>query len=163
MRIHPVLLDLYHSMLNENDPAPDFQLAADDGSTVRLSDLRGRRVVLFFYPKADTPGCTIEACEFRDRIEDYRSEETVVLGISPDRVEDVRAFREKFSLPYRLLADADHEAAEAYGVWGQKKMFGNTFMGVERSTFVIDEEGRLAKIYRRVKPEGHATEVLRSL
>jgi thioredoxin-dependent peroxiredoxin len=153
----------WRTMLNENETAPDFTLPADDGSTVRLSDLRGRRVVLFFYPKADTPGCTIEACEFRDRITDYENEKTVVLGISPDTVADVRAFREKFTLPFRLLADADHAVAEAYGVWGEKLMFGNRFMGVQRSTFVIDEEGRLARIYRRVKPEGHAAEVLQSL
>ncbi|MQA91068.1 MAG: thioredoxin-dependent thiol peroxidase [Gemmatimonas sp.] len=150
-------------MLKETDVAPDFTLTADDGATVRLSDFRGRRVVLFFYPRADTPGCTIEACEFRDRIEDYDAGEAVVLGISPDPVKDVRAFREKFGLPYRLLADGDHQVAEAYGVWKEKTMFGNRFWGVERSTFVIDEEGRLTRIYRKVKPEGHAAEVLQSL
>lgn len=150
-------------MLNENDLAPDFQLDADDGSTVRLSELRGRKVVLFFYPKADTPGCTIEACEFRDRNEEFDTQGAVILGISPDPVADVHAFRQKFGLPYRLLADADHEVAEAYGLWGEKTLFGNRYWGVDRTTFVIDEEGRIEKIYRKVSPEGHAAEVLRAL
>ena len=150
-------------MLNDKDMAPDFELPADDGSRIRLSELRGRRVVLFFYPKADTPGCTIEACEFRDRSPDFDTRDAVVLGISPDPVEDVRAFREKFGLPFRLLADADHEVAEAYGLWGEKTLFGNKYWGVERSTFVIDAEGVISRIYRKVKPEGHAAEVLDAL
>ncbi len=150
-------------MLQEKDQAPDFELTADDGSTVRLSELRGRRVVLFFYPRADTPGCTTEACEFRDHNDEFDRSGAVILGISPDPVEDIRAFREKFSLPYRLLADADHEVAEAYGVWAKKNMFGNEFWGVERSTFVIDPEGRLERIYRKVKPEGHASAVLEAI
>lgn len=150
-------------MLQEKDEAPDFELQADDGSTIRLSDLRGRRVVLFFYPRADTPGCTKEACEFRDRNEEFDQAGTTILGISPDTVEDIRAFREKFSLPYRLVADADHEVAEAYGVWGEKSMFGKKFWGVDRSTFVIDTEGRIERIYRKVKPAGHATKVLQAL
>ena len=150
-------------MLQEKDEAPDFELQADDGSTIRLSDLRGRRVVLFFYPRADTPGCTKEACEFRDRNEEFEGAGTTILGISPDSVEDIRAFREKFSLPYRLVADPDHEVAEAYGVWAQKSMFGKKFWGVDRSTFVIDPEGRIERIYRKVKPGGHATKVLQAL
>mgnify|MGYP002778909283 FL=1 len=147
-------------MLNENDLAPDFELPADDGNPVRLSSFRGQKVVLFFYPKADTPGCTIEACEFRDSSEKFDSSGAVILGISPDSVNDVRKFSRKFDLPYKLLADADHAVAEIYGVW---TMFGNTFMGVERSTFVIDETGHLRKIFRKVSPEGHAMAVLTGL
>jgi thioredoxin-dependent peroxiredoxin len=150
-------------MANETEPAPDFELQADDGSTVRLSDLRGRRVVLYFYPRADTPGCTTEACEFGDRTPSFEERGAVVLGVSPDPVADVRAFREKFALPFRLLADPDHQVAEAYGVWTQKSMFGKPYMGVERSTFVIDEQGRIARAYRKVRPEGHAEAVLRDL
>ncbi|MEX2570159.1 MAG: thioredoxin-dependent thiol peroxidase [Gemmatimonadota bacterium] len=150
-------------MLDKSDPAPDFELPADDGSVVKLSELRGRKIILFFYPRADTPGCTTEACEFRDRGSEFDAGGAVVLGISPDNVDDVRAFREKFSLPYRLLADVDHRVAEAYGVWVEKSMFGNNYWGVERSTFVIDEDGRIGEVYRKVKPEGHAAEVLSGL
>jgi thioredoxin-dependent peroxiredoxin len=147
-------------MLQENDTAPAFELRADDGSTVRLSDYRGRKVVLFFYPRASTPGCTIEACEFRDRLPDFSSRDAVVFGVSPDPVEELVTFRDEQRLSYRLLSDPDHSTAEAYGVWKEKTNFGRTYMGVERSTFVIDEEGRVAKAYRRVSPEGHAAEVL---
>lgn len=150
-------------MLSEGQQAPDFALSSDDGSLVRLSDHRGQKVVLFFYPRADTPGCTIEACEFRDLATDFTSKNAAIYGISPDPVKDVRAFREKFNLPYPLLADADHEVSEAYGVWKQKSMFGKNFMGTERSTFVIDEEGRIAAAYLGIRPEGHAAEVLSSL
>lgn len=146
--------------LRPNDPAPDFTLPADDGSTVTLSELRGRRVILYFYPRADTPGCTVEACEFRDLFPQIREHGAIVVGVSPDAVRDVRRFREKFELPFRLLADADHAVAERYGVWREKEMFGKSFMGVVRSTFLIDEEGRLARIYDSVTPEGHASEVL---
>lgn len=149
--------------LQENDLAPDFQLTADDGSAVRLSDLRGSRVILFFYPRADTPGCTTEACEFRDLSPQIEEQGAVVLGISPDAVEEVRKFREKFDLPYRLLADSDHAVAEAYGVWKEKSMYGKKYMGVERSTFVIDAEGQIAQIYRKVSPKGHAGQVLQGL
>lgn len=149
--------------LQENDLAPDFQLTADDGSAVRLSDLRGSRVILFFYPRADTPGCTTEACEFRDLSPQIEEQGAVVLGISPDAVEEVRKFREKFDLPYRLLADSDHAVAEAYGVWKERSMYGKKYMGVERSTFVIDAEGQIAQIYRKVSPKGHAGQVLQGL
>lgn len=150
-------------MLKENDVAPDFTLPTDEGSMLRLSELRGRRVVLFFYPRADTPGCTTEACEFRDQNEAFDSREAVILGISPDKVEDVRAFREKYHLPYPLLADAEHQVAQEYGVWVEKSMFGKKFWGVERTTFVIGADGRIEQIYRKVKPSGHAMQVLEQL
>jgi thioredoxin-dependent peroxiredoxin len=149
--------------LRTGEIAPDFALSGDDGNVVRLSDLRGSKVVLFFYPRADTPGCTIEACEFRDHGEEFASEGVILLGVSPDTVKDVRAFREKFQLQYRLLADADHAVAEKYGVWREKSMFGRTFWGVVRTTFIIDEEGRISRIYEKVDPAGHAIEVLREL
>ena len=139
--------------------APDFSLPADDGSTVRLSELRGRNVVLFFYPRDDTPGCTVEACEFGEAYPRYQAQDTVVLGISADSVASHKRFRAKFDLPYRLLADEDHRVAEAYGVWKEKSMYGRTFMGIERSTFVVDKEGRIAHVFRKVSPAGHADEV----
>lgn len=147
----------------EHDPAPDFSLPADDGSFVRLGDLRGKRVILYFYPRADTPGCTVEACEFRDLFPQIQETGAVVLGVSPDTVPDVRKFREKFDLPFKLLADADHSVAEMYGVWRQKEMFGQTHMGVVRSTFLIDEQGRIARVYDAVSAEGHAAEVLEGI
>lgn len=150
-------------MVQEGDIAPDFELAADDGTVVRLSGLRGRRVILFFYPKADTPGCTTEACEFRDLQPQVNEASAMVLGISPDSVDAQALFREKYGLPFRLLADEHHQVAEAYGVWKEKSNFGRTYMGVERSTFVIDAEGRMERAYRKVKPEGHAGEVLAGL
>ena len=146
-------------MTEPGTPAPDFALAADDGSTVRLSDLRGQNVILFFYPKDDTPGCTLEAQEFRDAYPRFQAHETVVLGISPDGVDSHRKFKTKFGLPYPLLADQERSAAEAYGVWKEKSMYGRKFMGVERSTFVIDKAGTIAHVFRKVKPEGHADEV----
>ena len=146
-----------------NDPAPDFALPADDGSFVRLGDLRGQRVILYFYPHADTPGCTIEACEFRDHFPQIQEQGALVLGVSPDTVEDVRKFKEKFNLPFRLLADADHSIAEQYGVWREKSNFGKTYWGVARTTFLIDEAGRIARVYDKVNPEGHAAEVLEAI
>ncbi len=150
-------------MIEEGDRAPDFTLPADDGGEVTLSDLRGRRVVLYFYPKDDTPGCTKEACQFRDALPRFEEEEVAVLGVSPDPVASHRAFREKYDLTFPLLADEDHEVAEAYGVWKEKKMFGNTFWGVERGTFLIDAEGRVERAWRRVRPDGHADEVAGAL
>lgn len=143
--------------------APDFELPADDGSSIRLSDLRGSKVVLFFYPRADTPGCTIEACEFRDHSAEFDERGAIVLGISPDHVADVRAFKEKFQLQYRLLADADHKVAETYGVWKEKSMFGRRFWGVARTTFIVDESGSVSRVYDKVDPNGHALEVLKRL
>jgi peroxiredoxin Q/BCP len=151
------------SEFREGDFAPDFTLPADDGTPVRLTDLRGRWVVLYFYPKANTPGCTQEACEFRDGHAEAAARGAVVLGISPDPVSALARFRTKYALPFRLLSDADHRVAEAYGVWKEKTLYGRKTWGVERSTFLIDPEGRIARIWRRVQPAGHAAEVLAAL
>jgi thioredoxin-dependent peroxiredoxin len=150
-------------MVEENDLAPDFELPADDGSTVRLADLTGRKVVLYFYPRADTPGCTVQACELRDSAPRIDERNAVVLGVSPDPVEELVKFREKFDLNFRLLADEDHRVAEAYGVWKERSSFGRKRMGIERSTFVIDEEGRVERALRDVSARGHAELVLGGL
>ncbi|HKJ92286.1 MAG TPA: thioredoxin-dependent thiol peroxidase [Longimicrobiales bacterium] len=147
-------------MLSEGDRAPDFSLPADDGSTVRLSDLKGRKVVLYFYPKDDTPGCTKQACGLRDDYSAFQDLDAVVLGVSPDPVASHVRFRDKYSLPFPLLADTDHEVAEAYGVWKEKTLYGKKHWGNQRDTFVIDEDGKVAKIFRRVKPEQHVGLVL---
>ena len=146
-------------MTEPGKPAPDFALPADDGSTIRLSELRGRNVVLFFYPKDDTPGCTLEAQEFRDAHDRFEAIDTIVLGISPDGIKSHQKFRKKFGLPYRLLADEEHQVAEAYQVWKEKSMYGRKYMGIERSTFVVAKDGTIAHAFRKVKPEGHADEV----
>lgn len=150
-------------MPRENELAPDFELQADDGSTVRLSDLRGRKVVLYFYPKDDTPGCTKQACGIRDQWDDFEKRGAVVLGVSPDSVEDHVKFRDKYDLPFRLLADTEHQVAEAYGVWKQKSMFGRKYRGNERTTFIIDEEGRIARVFPKVDPASHTELVLEAL
>lgn len=142
------------------EPAPDFELLSDAGETVRLSDFRGRRVVLYFYPHADTSGCTKEACGFRDDFDAYEEKDAVVLGVSPDTVKDQARFKTKYNLPFVLLADSNHQVAELYGVWGLKKFMGREYMGVRRTTFVIDEAGRINRVFERVKPTGHSTEVL---
>jgi thioredoxin-dependent peroxiredoxin len=144
----------------ENDLAPDFELPADDGSTFRLSEHRGRKVVLYFYPKDDTPGCTAQACDLRDHIDQLEARNAVVVGVSPDSVASHQKFRGKYSLPFRLLADTDHEVAEAYGVWGEKTFMGRKYMGNHRTTFVIDEEGRIAEVFRKVDAKAHREEVL---
>jgi peroxiredoxin Q/BCP len=149
--------------LEVNDLAPDFQLPDDEGTMVRLSDLRGQRIVLYFYPRADTPGCTIESCQFGDLTPRIEEKGARVLGISPDTVKDVRKFREKFDFPFHLLADADHAVAESYGVWVEKSMFGNDYMGVARTTFVIGTDGTIERVYRKVEPEGHAAAVFEEL
>lgn len=146
--------------LEEGDVAPDFVARDDEGREVRLSGLRGRWVVLYFYPEDDTPGCTIQACGFRDAYDLYRRENVVVLGVSPDPAESHRAFRKKFGLPFPLLLDERHELAERYGTWGPKNVFGNEVVGMTRSTFVVDPQGRLAKVFRRVVVEGHEKQVL---
>jgi thioredoxin-dependent peroxiredoxin len=150
-------------MIEEGRPAPDFELQDDRGNTVRLSDFRGKRVVLYFYPKDDTPGCTTEACEFRDAYDTYRDQGIEILGVSPDTVASHGRFKTKYELPFTLLADPDHEVAEAYGVWGERTSYGKTSMGITRSTFVIDEEGNVARSMRGIKPAGHAAAVLEQL
>jgi len=150
-------------MVEVGQPAPDIALPDQNGEPVRLSDLRGRRVVVYFYPKADTPGCTTQACGIRDHTADYDAADAVVLGISPDTVKDVKAFADKFDLRFRLLADADHAVAEAYGVWVEKHRSGRTYWGNERTTFVVDADGRVAEVLRNVKPAQHDDLVLSAL
>jgi peroxiredoxin Q/BCP len=145
------------------DPAPDFTLAQTDGSDVSLRGLRGRTVVVYFYPKDMTPGCTTQACDFRDRIGTLEKEGAVVLGISPDSLESHRKFAAEHSLPFPLLSDPDHVVQEAYGVRKNRTLYGRTFLGVERSTFVIDGTGVIRKAWRRVKVDGHAEEVLEAV
>jgi len=143
--------------------APDFSLTSDVGETVSLASLRGKPVVLYFYPKDDTPGCTMQACGIRDAWGEFERSGAVVLGVSPDGEASHVKFREKYDLPFTLLADPDHATAEAYGVWVEKSMAGNTYRGVERSTFVIDADGKVVKVMRSVKPSTHADEVLAAL
>lgn len=149
--------------LKAGSKAPDFTAFTDTGEKLKLSSLKGRKVVLYFYPKADTPGCTKEACSFRDEMPRFEGADAVILGVSPDPVKAVAKFKQKYSLPFTLLADEDHAVAEKYGVWVEKSMYGKTYMGVARSTFVINAEGRIAAIFPKVKVEGHAAEVLAAL
>jgi peroxiredoxin Q/BCP len=144
----------------EGSPAPDFTAIAHDGSQVKLSALKGSPVILYFYPKDDTPGCTVEACGFRDSHGKLGKHKAVVLGVSPDSPKSHVKFRAKYKLPFTLLADEDHKLAEAYGAWREKSLYGKAYMGVARSTFVIDAAGRIAKAFTAVKPEGHDKEVL---
>ena len=150
-------------MIEEGNPAPDFELESDSGETVRLSDFRGRPVVLYFYPKDDTPGCTTDACEFRDAYDIYRERGVEILGVSPDDVRSHEKFKTKHELPFTLLADPDHKVAEAYGVWGERSFAGKKYMGINRSTFVIDEDGNVARAMLGIKPAGHAAQVLDEL
>ena len=149
--------------VDEGDKAPAFTLANQDGEQVSLSDFEGKNVVVYFYPYADTPGCTKQACGIRDRGGDYERANAVVLGVSPNQPEELRAFADKFGLPFTLLADPDHEIAEAYGVWVEKTNYGKTYMGIERSTFVIDPDGRIEKAFRKVRPAEHDDLVLGAL
>jgi peroxiredoxin Q/BCP len=146
-------------MIEVGKTPPDFTLLTDEGTPLTLSALRGRNVVLYFYPRADTPGCTIESCEFRDAFPRFEGRDAVILGISPDTVADQAKFKKKFDLPFTLLADADHAVAEQYGVWKEKKNYGKTYMGVDRTTFLIGPDGRVTHIFEKVKPQGHAAEV----
>lgn len=146
-------------MMETGQTAPDFTLLTDDGTPLTLSEQVGKNVVLYFYPRADTPGCTIESCEFRDAFPRFEGRDALILGISPDTVQDQAKFKTKFDLPFTLLADADHAVAELYGVWKEKKNYGKTYMGVERTTFLIGRDGRIAHIFEKVKPQGHAAEV----
>ena len=150
-------------MVEEGGPAPDFELATDAGERIRLSGLRGRPVVLYFYPKDDTPGCTTQACELRDEYAQFQERGAVVLGVSPDDETSHAKFRSKYSLPFSLLADPDHKVAEQYGVWGEREYRGKKYMGISRSTFVIDPGGRVAKAFYGVKPQGHAEKILAAL
>jgi peroxiredoxin Q/BCP len=150
-------------VVDEGTPAPEFALTSDSGETVSLSDLRGTPVVLYFYPKDDTPGCTTQACGIRDAWGEFERAGAVVLGVSPDSEGSHVKFRDKYGLPFPLLADTDHTVAEAYGVWGEKKYMGRTYMGVERSTFVIGSDGVVTKVLRNVKPATHADDVLAAL
>jgi peroxiredoxin Q/BCP len=147
-------------MLKEGAVAPDFTVKDENGETVRLKDLRGEKVVLYFYPKDDTPGCTKEACSFRDAFAEYKKRKIKVLGVSLDSEASHKKFATKYKLPFTLLADTDHAISDAYGVYGQKKFMGRSYMGVNRMTFLIDEKGKIKKVFEKVKPEDHASEVL---
>jgi peroxiredoxin Q/BCP len=146
--------------LKEGDKAPDFAATDAEGRTVRLKDLRGKKVVLYFYPRDDTPGCTKEACSFRDSFARFKKRGIQVLGVSLDSETSHQKFARKFDLPFRLLADTDRAISESYGTYGEKKFMGRTYMGVHRMTFLIDEKGKIKKIFGKVKPEDHAEEVL---
>jgi peroxiredoxin Q/BCP len=150
-------------VIDQGDLAPDFELPDQDGRAVKLSDFRGQAVVVYFYPKAATPGCTTQACGVRDHRADYERANAVVLGISPDPVAKVKKFHDKEGLNFALLADADHAVAESYGVWVTKSMYGRTYLGNERTTFVIDPAGKVAEVLRKVKPAEHDALVLAAL
>ena len=149
-------------MLKEGDKAPDFSAKDQNGNTVRLKDLKGQRVVLYFYPKDDTPGCTKEACSFRDADDVYRSKGIRVLGVSIDDERSHQKFINKFQLPFDLLADTDKQLVESYGVWGEKSMYGRKYMGTHRKTFLIDDNGKIAKVFDKVDVSKHADEVLKA-
>ncbi|MFZ3150643.1 MAG: thioredoxin-dependent thiol peroxidase [Anaerolineaceae bacterium] len=142
------------------DIAPDFELTDQFNDTHKLSDYRGKKVILYFYPKDNTPGCTAEACGFRDNYSTFRQNGIVILGVSADSTESHAKFQEKYSLPFTLLADTDHKVSEIYGVWQLKKSMGKEYFGIVRTTFVIDEKGKIVKIYEKVKPETHAQEII---
>ena len=150
-------------MIAEEQEAPDFTLPDQDGNQFKLSELRGQPVVLYFFPKADTPGCTTQACGVRDHRSDYEGTGARVVGVSPDTVRAQRKFADKYGLDFTLLADENHEVADLYGVWGEKKMYGKTYMGVSRETFLIDSEGKVVKIFPKVSPKTHDEVVLEAL
>jgi thioredoxin-dependent peroxiredoxin len=150
-------------MVEEGQEAPDFTLPDQNGNEVTLSELRGETVVLYFFPKADTPGCTTQACGIRDHRNDYAGSEARVIGVSPDTVTAQRKFADKYGLDFTLLADENHEVADLYGVWGEKKMYGKTYMGVQRATFLIDSDGKVAKVFQKVSPKTHDELVLEAL
>ncbi len=150
-------------MVREGEQAPDFTLESDTGEQVSLAGLRGKPVVLYFYPKDDTPGCTAQACGIRDAYEAFETAGAVVLGVSPDSVKRHVKFKEKYDLPFTLLADPEHELAERYGVWGEKKYMGKTYLGIQRTTFVIGADGVVSKVFESVKPLTHADDVLAAL
>ena len=150
-------------MLEAGASAPDFTLPDQDGNEVSLSQLKGETVVLYFYPRADTPGCTTQACGVRDRGPDYEAAGARVIGVSPDEVDAIEKFAGKFDLDFTLLADADHAVADAYGAWGEKSMYGKKYMGVQRATFIIDPNGKIAKVFPKVQPKKHDDLVLKAL
>ncbi|MBK5220959.1 MAG: thioredoxin-dependent thiol peroxidase [Thermoleophilia bacterium] len=150
-------------MLQEGDKAPDFALPDQDGNEVKLSDLRGQTVVLYFYPRADTPGCTTQACGIRDRSDEYAAAGARVIGVSPDEPDKLRQFDDKHGLGFTLVGDTDHSVADAYGAWGEKSMYGKKYMGMLRSTFIIDADGRLARAFPKVQPKKHDALVLKAL
>lgn len=150
-------------MPEAGDIAPDFTLSSDEGDVVKLSDFRGKRVVLYFYPKDNTPGCTTEACELRDRQPELDLRGAAVLGVSPDSVASHQKFKAKYGLTFTLLSDPDHSVAAAYGAWGKKKRYGRTYEGILRSTFIIDEEGKIEGVFANVRPKGHGDQVLAAL
>lgn len=150
-------------MVEEGKKAPDFTLPDQNGKKVKLSDLKGKYVVLYFYPKDDTPGCTKEACNFRDSFPKFDKTDAVILGVSPDSVASHKKFAEKYKLQFQLLADEDKKVVEKYGVWKEKSMYGKKYMGVERTTFIIDPEGKIKKIFPKVKVDNHHKEVLEAL
>jgi peroxiredoxin Q/BCP len=151
------------SELKEGSKAPSISVDDDQGKPFQLSGLAGKNVVLYFYPKADTPGCTKESCEFRDNTKKFTKADTVIVGVSPDKSAAQSKFKAKFDLPFTLLADVDHKVADDYGVWKEKSMYGKKYMGIERTTFLIGKDGKIAKIFNKVKPEGHAEEVYQAL
>ena len=148
---------------NIGSKAPDFNLLASNGKTVSLKNFKGKNIVLYFYPKDDTPGCTVEACGLRDRIKDIEKADTVVLGVSPDGLKSHEKFIQKFNLPFLLLSDEDKKTCTDYGVWVEKSMYGRKYMGVERTTFVIDKQRKIAKVFEKVKPQGHEQEILETV
>jgi peroxiredoxin Q/BCP len=150
-------------MLNVGEQAPDIDVRTDAGESFRLSDLKGKRVVLYFYPKADTPGCTTEACEFRDDSKAFAKKKVEIVGVSPDKSTAQAKFKTKYELPFTLLADDEKAVAHAYGVWKEKNMYGKKVMGIERTTFLIGADGKIEKIWPKVKAKGHAAEVLAAL
>jgi len=150
-------------MLKAGDKAPEIRVHTDSGEAFKLSDLKGQRVVLYFYPKADTPGCTTEACEFRDSMQEFAEKGAVVVGVSPDKPAAQAKFKQKYDLPFTLLADEEKAAAEAYGVWKEKNMYGRKVMGIERTTFIIGPDGKIEKIFSKVKAKGHPAKVLEAL
>ena len=150
-------------MLKEGDKAPEFTVKDDQGNSVTLKDLRGKKVVLYFYPKDDTPGCTKEACDFRDNLGRIHRKDAVVLGVSPDSEKKHQKFKTKYELTFPLLADEDKKIVTDYGVWKEKSMYGRKYMGVERTTFIIDERGKIAKIFPKVSVTGHVDEVMKAL
>lgn len=150
-------------MLHPGDTAPDFEVTTDEGKPLKLSDLRGKNVILYFYPRADTPGCTKEACSFRDSFPRFSTQDAVVLGVSTDDVKAQSKFKHKYQLPFILLADTGKDIHEKYGTWVEKSMYGKKYMGTARTTFIVGPDGTIRKVFENVKPEGHAEQVLAAL